>query len=167
MTGWRQALPGRHAGRKMPAEVNALTAIEMVERNEVGQSQVARSLAPYETVEAWPAGRVLFREGEEPAGVYFLHSGEVDLCFATGKSEPRSLLVADAGQILGITCVMSGRKHDCTATTRSACMTGFVEKEKFLRLLDEQPALWLSVLQMISTNINQCWDCMRSIAAAR
>lgn len=125
-------------------------------------SVVADTIAPYETIEAWPAGKVLFREGIEPEGVYFLHSGDIDLSFSS-----KPLLAAHAGEILGLTSVMSGRPHDSTAATRTACITGFVEKNEFLRLLDEKPQLWLTVLRLISTNINQCWDCMRSLSSAR
>lgn len=137
--------------------MTALTAVD-----ERYNPVIADTLAPYETIEAWPVGEVLFREGVEPAGVYFVHSGDIDLSFSN-----KPLLSAHAGQILGLTCVMSNRPHDSTAVTRSACITGFVEKNQFLRLLDEKPALWLTVLRLISTNINQCWDCMRSLSAAR
>lgn len=123
---------------------------------------VAEMLAPYERIEAWPAGKVLFAEGSQPEGVYFLQSGEVDLSFSN-----KPLLAAEPGQLLGLTCVMSDRAHDSTAITRSACITGFIGKTEFLRLLDEKPTLWLAVLRMISSNINACWDCMRSLSAAR
>lgn len=143
-------------------------AIETVmDRTETIQTLVAQALAPVETLQSWPAGTVLFREGDQPEGVYFIHSGEVDLSFSSPRSgEAKALLVAGGGQILGLTCVVSGRVHDSSARTRSACVTGFVDKREFLRLLDEMPALWLSVLQMISTNINACWDCMRTLGAA-
>ena len=119
-------------------------------------------LQPFEKIELWPAGRVMFREGEEPAGVYLIHSGQVDLSFAS-----KPLLSAHEGELLGLTSVMSSRPHDSTAVTRTPCTAGFVEKNQFLRLLEEKPQLWLAVLRLISTNINQCWDCMRSLAAAR
>jgi CRP-like cAMP-binding protein len=120
-------------------------------------------LAPYETLETLPPGKPIFREGAAADGVYYLHSGEVELRF----SSPKSLLLSGSGDILGLTSVMSGRGYDCSATTRTACVAGFVEKNRFLRLLDEKPALWLTVLRMISANINACWDCMRNLAAAR
>jgi CRP-like cAMP-binding protein len=144
-----------------------MTAEAVVETHR-SMSTVAEMLAPYEKIEAVPPGRVLFREGTEPEGVYYLHSGEVDLCFSSAKSgTAKSLLLATGGEILGLTCVMSSRAHDCSATTRTTCITGFVEKNRFLRLLDEKPALWLVVLRMISSNINACWDCMRNLAGAR
>lgn len=135
---------------------------------ETYNSLIAEELAPYETIEAWPAGKALFREGDQPAGVYFLHSGEVDLYMSAAKSgESKSLLLVEPGQILGLTSVMSDRPHDSSATTRTDCITGFVENARFLRLLDEKPALWLAVLRMISTNISACWECMRSLSGVR
>lgn len=145
-----------------------MTIQPAVESPERFNSLVAETLAPFETIETWPAGKVLFREGMDPEGVYFLHDGEADLNFSSPRSgEAKPLLIADAGQILGLTCVVSKRPHDCSATTRTPCTTGFIEKAAFLRLLDEKPALWLSVLRMISSNINACWECMRSLAGAR
>jgi uncharacterized protein YneF (UPF0154 family) len=46
-------------------------------------------------------------------------------------------------------------------------VTGFIAKERFLKLLDENPPLWFSVLQMISSEINSCYDCMRTLTASR
>src|SRR4026207_2423610 len=103
----------------------------------------SETLAPYEKIELIPPGTVLFREGAETQGVYYLHSGEVDLCFSSARSgEAKSLLIADAGQMLGLSSVMSGRTHDSTATARTTCITGFVEKARFHQLLEEKPALW-------------------------
>ena len=129
-------------------------------------TNIAETLAPYETVTSLPAGTVLFREGSDADGVFFLHSGEVSLTFSSPRThEAKTLLVAAPGELLGVSCVVSGRKHDCSATTRNACVAGFVERDRFLRLLDEQPSLWLTVLRSISTNISACWDCIRTLHA--
>lgn len=128
---------------------------------------VLQSLAPYELIETWPAGIVLFRESEDPAGVYVLLSGDVDLVFASRAGVVKPLRIAGAGQILGLSCVVSGRAHDCSATTRTSAVTGFIPKTSFLKLLDENPPLWFSVLQMISSEINSCYDCMRTLSASR
>jgi CRP/FNR family transcriptional regulator len=128
---------------------------------------VLQSLAPYELIETWPAGIVLFRETEDPAGVYVLLSGDVDLVFASRAGVVKPLRIAGAGQILGLSCIVSGRPHDCSATTRTSAVTGFIPKTAFLKLLDENPPLWFSVLQMISSEINSCYDCMRTLSASR
>jgi CRP-like cAMP-binding protein len=122
------------------------------------QSPITQELAPYETIHVWPEGRTLFREGSSPEGVWFLHSGEVELQFS-GKP----VLRVGPGQLLGITSVMANRAHDATATTHTPCITGFIELNRFLGLLEEKPALWLAVLQMISANITACWQTMRGL----
>lgn len=138
-----------------------------VDRLDGCNQSVLQTLAPYETVEAWPTGKLLFREGESPRGVYVLLSGEVDLLFSSRAGQAKPLRVASAGQILGLSCIVSGRNHDCSATARTSCVTGFIAKEKFLSLLDENPPLWFSILQTLSSDINSCYDCMRSLSAAR
>lgn len=138
-----------------------------IERLDGCNQSVLQTLAPYETVEAWPAGKQLFREGEWPRGVYVLLSGEVDLLFSSRAGQTKPLRIAMAGQILGLSCIVSARLHDCSATARTSCVTGFIAKDKFLSLLDENPQLWFSVLRTISSDINSCYDCMRTLSASR
>lgn len=146
-----------------------MTTIDVMERAQLQTegTTVLQTLAPYEMIETWPAGIPLFRESEDPSGVYVLLSGDVDLVFASRAGVVRPLRLAGAGQILGLSCIVSGRPHDCSATTRTTAVTGFIPKATFLKLLDENPALWFSVLQMISSEINSCYDCMRSLSASR
>lgn len=138
-----------------------------VDRLDSCNQSVLQTLAPYENVEAWPTGKVLFREGELPRGVWVLLSGEADLVFSSRAGQAKPLRIALAGQILGLSCIVSGRPHDCSATTRTPCVTGFIPKERFLALLDENPPLWFSVLQTLSSEINSCYDCMRTLSAVR
>ena len=125
---------------------------------------ITEVLAPFEKNETIPRGQVLFREGEEPRGLYFLHSGQVDLLFASRTGDTKTLRVAEAGQILGLSCIVSRKPHDCTATCKTSCNVGFIDREAFQRLLEEKPGLWFTVLQMISADVNACWDCMRTLA---
>lgn len=124
---------------------------------------ISDALAPYEKTQTFTRGQILFREGEEPRGVYLLHSGQADLVFAARNGDAKTLRVADEGQLLGLSCVVSRRPHDCTATAKSACTAGFIDKDSFQRLLEQKPDLWLTVLQLISADLNACWDCMRAL----
>lgn len=128
---------------------------------------IAESLAEHETYERYSAGRVLFREGDEPQGVYIVHSGQVDLVFSGKNGNAKPLRVAEDGQILGLSCVVSHRRHDCSATTRTACELGFIDRDTFLAQIDHSPSVWFSVLQLLSQDVNSCYDCMRSITAAK
>jgi CRP/FNR family transcriptional regulator, polysaccharide utilization system transcription regulator len=124
---------------------------------------VADVLAPLERPSKIDAGDVLFREGDEPRGVYFVHDGRFDLVFSSRGGDAKPLRTADTGQILGLSCIVSNRPHDCSATARCEAMVGFIPKDEFQQVLDSNPQLWLTVLQMISSDISACWDCMRSL----
>jgi len=120
-----------------------------------------------QSVEVWPAGRTLFYEGEDPRGVYLIHSGTIDLVFSAKDGRAKALRVARGGQIIGLSSVFSRRSHDYTATVRSTCEVGFVDAATFQRLLDSSPAIWFSVLRLLSEDVNSCYDRMRDIALAR
>jgi len=128
---------------------------------------IAETLSEYETLERYGEGRRLFNEGEEPRGVYVVHNGQVDLVFSGKNGSAKPLRVAEEGQILGLSCVVSRREHDCSATTRTACELGFIDRDTFLQQIDHSPSVWFSVLQLLSQDVNSCYDCMRSITASK
>ena len=70
--------------------------------------------------------------------------------------------IETAGQIS-----VSHRRHDCSATTKTACELGFIDRDTFLDQIDHSPSVWFSVLQLLSQDVNSCYDCMRNITAAR
>jgi CRP-like cAMP-binding protein len=139
-------------------EVNPVTTTQTV---------IHDALSEIATLERCPAGKVLFRDGEEPRGIYILQSGQVDLIYSSRNGYTKPLRVAEAGQILGISDVVARRSHDCTATCRTSVELGFITRDEFLRVLDTDPAVWFRVLQLLSEDVNSCYDCMRTIAAVR
>jgi cAMP-binding proteins - catabolite gene activator and regulatory subunit of cAMP-dependent protein kinases len=108
------------------------------------------------------AGEMLFVEGEMPAGVYVLHSGEVDLLFMNRHGSAKPLRVATPGQILGLSSVVMRHPHDCSAIARTPCEVGFTGGDEFLQSLHDKPATWLSVLRMLSSDVNAVYDDMRT-----
>jgi CRP-like cAMP-binding protein len=118
-----------------------------------------------EQIERWPAGKVLFREGEQPRGVFVLHSGEVDLIFSARNGNSRTLRVAHPGEVVGLSDVISATAHDCTAATHAPSRIGFVPLPEFRQMLNESPTLWFKILQFLSKDVNACWVSMRTNSA--
>ena len=110
------------------------------------------------------AGEMLFVEGEAPAGVYVLYEGAVELVFSPHQGTPKPLRAVNPGHILGLSSVVMQHPHDCSAVARTECEIGFVEREAFLRSLEKTPAIWLSILRMLSNDVNAVYDDMRALA---
>lgn len=111
-------------------------------------------------VEHFEANIVLFREREAPGGVYVLCSGEVALVHDGADGVERGC-TARAGEILGLSAVVSGRSHLSTAVTSTPCGVGFIEREKFLSMVDKSPALWFGVLRQLSQDVNESYEVIR------
>jgi len=125
------------------------------------------TLRQHQTLEIWPKGRTLFYEGEQPEGVYLIHSGAIDLVFSAKDGRTKPLRVAHAGQIIGLSAVFSHRPHDYTATAGATTSTGFIDAATFHRLLQTSPPMMFGILRLLSEDVNSCYDCMREIALAR
>jgi CRP-like cAMP-binding protein len=120
-----------------------------------------------EQIDRWPAGEVVFREGEQPSGIYILYAGTVDMVFSARNGLRKPLRTALPGEIVGLSDAVSNTAYDCTATTRTSAKIGFVPVDVFRRKLEETPALWLDIAKHLSVDLDSCWASMRTLATAR
>ena len=116
-----------------------------------------------ERVERYAPGHTLFTEGEEPRGIFIVHSGEVDLVFSTRNGVRKPLRTVRTGETLGLSDIVSQSRYDCTAVTRVASRIGFVPLDEILRMLDDDPSLWFGVAATLSTAMSSCWASQRSL----
>ena len=128
---------------------------------------VENPFASIEQIDRWPAGEIVFKEGEKPGGIYILHSGTVDMVFSGRNGIRKPLRTALPGEIVGLSDAVSNNAHDCTATTHTNAKIGFVPIETFQRRLAETPALWLDIARYLSVDLDSCWASMRTLATAR
>lgn len=131
----------------------------------VSDTIIDPSLSDREKFIRYRKGETLFREGELPRGIYILHSGIIELLFSAKNGQTKPLRGVRPGQILGLSCVVTNRLHDCTATAIEPCEVAFIERDDFLEILDESPAVWFNVLRMLSRDVNAVYNDMRIIAA--
>jgi CRP-like cAMP-binding protein len=120
-----------------------------------------------EQIERWPSGKVIFREGEQPRGVFILYSGTVDLVFAARNGFKKTLRTAVPPEIVGLSDAISNTAHTCTATIKANSKVGFVPIEALRRQLEETPALWFTIAKYLSADVETCWADMRTLAVAR
>ena len=98
---------------------------------------------------SYPAGAVLFVEGQVPRGVYMLCQGQVKL--TTASPEGKTIMrVAEAGELLGLHSAISGDAQELTAETLQPCQVDFVRRDDFLKLLREQRDIVVNAMQQFS-----------------
>jgi CRP-like cAMP-binding protein len=127
---------------------------------------VIPELSAHETLQHRPAGTILFNEGDQPRGIYLIHSGTVELLMRARNDDRKRMRTTSAGDILGLESVVSLRANDATARAITPCELGFIERESFLRVLAESPAIWFSVLRLLSQGVNASYDSLRNVVHA-
>jgi len=124
---------------------------------------IMNELTNVEQMGLWPAGEIIFREGESPRGIYIIHSGQADLVFSSRTGHKKPLRNAGPGTILGLSNAVTNAAYDCTATTRNAVRIGYVPLDVFKDLLDKKPALWLAIAEHLSADLGACWTTMKNM----
>jgi len=105
-------------------------------------------LAPSFSLREFPAGTLVFGEGDPSDFFSILLSGEVEIVKALGTSEERLLAVLGAGDFLGEMGLFDrdGRRA-ASARTRSAVEWAEITPQTFEELLHRQPAITFRLLR--------------------
>jgi CRP/FNR family transcriptional regulator len=111
----------------------------------------------------YPAGAVLFAEGENPHGVFVLVTGQVKLSIGSPSGKVIILRIARAGEILGLHAVVSGTIFQATAETVEPCRVSFVRRDEFLHFLHEHPLASLEAARQLSVRYQETCEQLRAI----
>lgn len=123
----------------------------------------AEALDAIQVTTTYPAGSVLFVEGETPRGLFILSSGRVKLSIGSANGRVMILRIAKPGEILGLHAVVSSAVFQATAQTLEPCKVSFVRKDEFLRFLREHPQASLGAARQLSASYQEACEQLRSI----
>jgi CRP/FNR family cyclic AMP-dependent transcriptional regulator len=102
----------------------------------------------------YPRGSVLFVEGQRPRGVYVLCEGRAKVSIASAEGRTFVLRIAEAGDLLGVNSVLTGRPSEATVETLERCRIDFVSREDLLKLLDRDKKACLGVAHALSNKLS-------------
>lgn len=97
--------------------------------------------------------RVLFRQGEEPNGLYMLHTGEATLSMHAPNGTRVMCMQTFAGSVLGLPGLLGNEPYSLTATATNGSKVSFVGREAFLDLMQTHPTLSFKVLQILAAEV--------------
>ena len=111
----------------------------------------------------YPAGAVLFVEGEEPRGAFVLMSGRAKLSICSANGKVMILRIAKPGEVLGLHAVVSSTGFQATAETIEPCQVSFVRRDEFLRFLSKNPQASLEAARQLSASYQDACEQLRAI----
>ena len=114
----------------------------------------------------YPSGAVLFVEGETPRGLYILCGGQAKLSANSVDGKSVILRLAETGEVLGLSSVMSHTPYPATAALLAPSQVSFVPRKDFLRFLQKHAEVSLRVAEHLSMELHKAWEQTRMVALA-
>jgi CRP/FNR family transcriptional regulator len=128
---------------------------------------VMRSFANLGHHSVFPAGSVLFVEGQVPRGVFLLCSGKVKLSTTSREGKILILRIAEAGEVLALSAVIAGSACELTAETAAPCLVNFIERDALMRFLAKNGEAGLHSAQVLSREFQEAYKDLHDLVLAR
>jgi CRP/FNR family cyclic AMP-dependent transcriptional regulator len=116
------------------------------------QQSTLQNLDSLKISNLYPRGSVLFVEGQPSSGVYILCQGRVKLSTCSREGKIIILQIAEPGEVLGLSAVVSDSQYEATAEVLEPCQVNFIRKADFLRFLQQNSDACLSAVKQMSRN---------------
>ncbi|MFZ0283738.1 MAG: Crp/Fnr family transcriptional regulator [Terriglobales bacterium] len=126
-----------------------------------------KSLAEVSHLTTFPGGALLFVEGQIPRGAYVLCSGKAKLSTTSRDGKVLILKIAEAGEILGLSAVISGQPFQVTAETAGPCQVNFIEREALIQRIEKSGELGLHSLRALSREFQSAYQDIHDLILAR
>lgn len=100
----------------------------------------------------FPAGTVLFEEGQPGDYMYVVQSGEIEIRRQVGESE-RVLAVIPPGEFFGEMAILNGRPRSATAVVASDARLLVIEGRTFEAMLRARPEIALRIIKSLASRL--------------
>jgi CRP/FNR family transcriptional regulator, cyclic AMP receptor protein len=128
---------------------------------------VLKSFSVASHLSTYPGGAILFVEGQTPRGALVLCSGKVKLSTTSRDGKVLILKMAEPGEALGLSAVISGTPYELTAETAGPCQVNFIDRETLMKLLDKYGELGLHSAQALSREFQSAYRDIHELVLAR
>src|SRR2546425_9517573 len=128
---------------------------------------VLKSFSTASHLNNYPGGAVLLVEGQMPRGALVLCSGKVKRSTTSREGKVLILKMAEAGEVLGLSAVISGTCYELTAETAGPCQVNFIEREALMRMVERNGELGLHSAQALSREFQSAYRDIHDLVLAR
>lgn len=122
-----------------------------------------QALQSIKSSSVYPKGTMLCLEGQPSRGIYVLCTGKAKLSTTSAEGKSIILRIAEPGEVLGLTAVVSGVPYESTAETLEPTQANFIPQREFLRFLEEHAEVGMKVAQQLTHNCHCAYQEIRSL----
>jgi CRP/FNR family transcriptional regulator, cyclic AMP receptor protein len=115
-------------------------------------------------VSVYPAGAVLFVEGQPGQGLYILCSGRAKLTASSRRGRSVIIRVANAGEVLGFSATVSGATYVGTAETLEPTQVNYLPRAQFLEFLGRHSDVAVRTAQHLSLELSRAYEQIARVA---
>ena len=115
---------------------------------------------------AYPAHSVLFNESQPANGIVVVLEGEVRLSINSSEGKRLSFRIAKAGEVLGLSAVVSGKDYEMTAETMYPAKIAYITRQQFLHFLSSHPEAYQTVAREMIRTFNVACEQLRMVGLA-
>jgi len=128
---------------------------------------VLRTFSAESHLGTYPGGAILFVEGQMPRGAFVLCSGKVKLSTTSREGKVLILKIAEPGEALGLSALISGTPYEVTAETSGPCQVNFLRRDALMKLLEQHGELGLRAAQALSKEFQSAYRDIHELVLAR
>jgi len=98
-------------------------------------------------------GRKLFRQGDNPSGLFVLHSGDATMFLENDGGVKVARVPMPPGSILGLPALVSDEPYSMSAVAKKGATVGFVNRNEFSSLMLTEPSLALMIVRVLAAEV--------------
>ncbi len=104
------------------------------------------------SVESFPGGKIIFRQGEEALRLYILIEGAVNLTVKTQEqTDFMASKIEKEGATFGIPSLIEPFRYNVTATCLSPTRVLAIEADHLLKKMEENPEMGMEVMKKLAS----------------
>ncbi|MGA2002112.1 MAG: cyclic nucleotide-binding domain-containing protein [Terriglobales bacterium] len=115
------------------------------------------------SLQDYPKGTVLFREGQPNRGIFLLCKGRVRISVCSEDGRRMNLRTASAGEVLGMSAALSGGLYEVTAEATEPLQVAVVRRKELLHFLRRHREVCLQVVNLLSEDLHVAYDRVRTL----
>ena len=129
-------------------------------------SESVRELNACSHSSSYPQHAMLTTEGQPARGVFIVCQGRIKLTSMSKDGKSVILRIAQAGEIIGLSAVITNTTYESSAETLVPTQVRFVASNDFLRILRNHPEAAIHAAQSLSRECVSAYNEIRSLALA-